>query len=98
LRERLFGALHWQTNHVRHRPVDRYNNTSTRTLRAISAGLIDWIHQLEILGDSALSKLAKTDLRNFGETNSSSRMDDANRRADVVRSSTQSPKNHSRMI
>jgi hypothetical protein len=72
--------------------------TSTRTLRVISAGLIDWIHHLEILGDSALSKLAKTDLRNFGETNSLSGTDDANRRADVVRSSTQLPNNHSRMI
>jgi hypothetical protein len=98
LRERFLGTLHWQTNHVRHRPFDRCNNTSARTLRAISTGLIDWIHHLEILGYSALSELAKTDLRYFGETNSPSRTDDANRRADVVPLPTQPPQNHSRMI
>jgi hypothetical protein len=98
LRERFLGALHWQTNHVRHRPFDRCDNTSTCSLRGIGASFIDWIHHLEILGDVALSELAKTDLRDFGETNSSSRTNDANRRADVVYSSAQLPQNHSRMI
>jgi len=97
LRERFLGAPHWQTNHIRHRPFDRCNNISTGTLRAVSTGLIDWIHHLKILGDSALSELPKTDVRNFGETKSSSRTDDANGRADVVRSSAQPPQNHPRM-
>jgi hypothetical protein len=97
LRQHFCGALHWQANHVGHRSCNSGDDISTRTLRGIGARLIEWIHRLEVPGDSALTELAKTDLRNFGESSSSLRAEHANGSADIVRSSAQPPQNHSRM-
>jgi hypothetical protein len=67
LREHFGRAFHWQTDHVRKRTFDRLDNTLASTLRGVSTGFVDRIHDAKVIGDGALVQLVETDFRDLSE-------------------------------